>query len=61
MKHNPPARGHLTNSGRRRITIEFDQELFTSISLRAQREGTSFNEQVQLLCEWGLESEKTFG
>jgi len=41
--------------GYRRIVIEFDDEMFWHIRALAEKEGTSFAEQVRTLCEWGLQ------
>ena len=41
----------------RRIVIGFDDETFSQIRRRAERERTSFAEQARLLIEWGLETE----
>lgn len=41
----------------RRVICGFDHETFDQIRTRAVREGTSFAEQVRVLCEWGLEAE----
>lgn len=46
---NPKRRGY------RQIVVAFDDEMFSHIRARAEQEGTSFAEQVRLLCEWGLE------
>jgi hypothetical protein len=40
----------------RRINIDFDDEMFGAIRARADRERTSFAEQVRTFCEWGLET-----
>ena len=37
-----------------RIVVSFDDESFAEIRNRAVTAGTSFAEQVRLLCEWGL-------
>jgi hypothetical protein len=37
-----------------RIVVSFDDETFAAIRQRALAGGTSFAEQVRLLCEWGL-------
>jgi hypothetical protein len=42
-----------------RIVVEFDSEMFNHIRVRAEQEGTSFAEQVRLLCEWGLEDARS--
>lgn len=39
----------------------FEDDLFEEIRQRAIRENTSFNEQVRILCEWGLEEAKKEG
>lgn len=44
---------------KRHIAIAFDVDVFNEIRSRAQKEGTSFAEQVRLLVEWGLESAET--
>lgn len=41
----------------RRVVIGFDDDVFTEIQGRAERERTSFAEQVRLLTEWGLEAD----
>lgn len=46
-----PGRRH-----QRRIVIGFDDETFAEIRQRAERERTSFGEQVRNLVEWGLEA-----
>lgn len=38
----------------RQVTIGFDDGQFSEIAALAEREGTSFAEQVRALCEWGL-------
>jgi hypothetical protein len=50
-----PALGVEKRRGFRQIVVEFDDEMFAHIRARAERERTSFAEQVRLLCEWGLE------
>jgi hypothetical protein len=37
--------------------IGFPDEMFAAIRARAERDGTSFAEQVRTFCEWGLEVE----
>lgn len=41
-----------------RIVVCFDDETFETIRQRAMAAETSFAEQVRLLVEWGLETEK---
>jgi hypothetical protein len=48
------ALGVEVRRGMRRINVDFDDEMFEEIRQRAEAEGTSFNEQVRVLCEWGL-------
>ncbi len=54
------ARGCVNTQRRqwRQIVCAFDHDTFDAIRARAVREGTSFAEQVRLLCEWGLEAGK---
>lgn len=52
------AQGHV-ESGRhpdapRKIACAFDEETFQQVRARAERERTSFAEQVRQLVEWGL-------
>jgi hypothetical protein len=49
------ALGAEVRRGTRRINVDFDDEMFAQIRERAERERTSFAEQVRLLCEWGLQ------
>ncbi len=49
------ARGVRHGPNDMRIVVSFDDETFATIRQRALDDGTSFAEQVRLLCEWGLE------
>jgi hypothetical protein len=40
----------------RRIVVAFPEETFADVRARAEKEGTSFAEQVRTLVEWGLEA-----
>ena len=40
-----------------RVLVSFDDETFFEIRKRAVNAGTSFAEQVRILCEWDLLSE----
>jgi hypothetical protein len=53
-------KGVEVRPGRPRIVVEFDDEMFKEIRTRAIREGTSFCEQVRLLCQWGLEEDENY-
>jgi hypothetical protein len=48
------AQGVSKVAGRKRIVVEFDDEMFEAIRQLAIKEQTSFAEQVRTLCEWGL-------
>lgn len=55
--HGSTARGDGRQHGDlRRIIVSFPEETFAEIRERAERERTSFAEQVRTLVEWGLES-----
>lgn len=55
-RRSHPAAGRK-RSGRNGIEtgIIFDDETFAEIRARAVREGTTFSEQVRMLCQWGLD------
>lgn len=40
--------------GKRGTVVYFDEETFEEIRQRAEKQQTSFGEQVRLLVEWGL-------
>jgi hypothetical protein len=48
----------LLHRGKRRIIIDFDLETFANLRGRAKKQSTSFQEQVRLLVELGLETER---
>jgi len=48
----------LPRTDRVGITISFEKEMFNILNQRAATQRTSFAEQVRILIEWGLESEK---
>lgn len=50
----PVSRGSV-KGGKRGTICYFDEETFEQIRARAEKERTSFGEQVRLLVEWGLE------
>ena len=50
-------KGKEIRPGRPRIVVEFDDMMFAEIRARAVRLGTSFSEQVRLLCQWGLDDD----
>lgn len=52
------AKGVTDRRVARRVVIAFDDETFATIRQRAIAAETSFAEQVRLLVEWGLETEK---
>lgn len=58
MAAKSPARGCKRRSdvATTQIVCRFDDDTFAEIQARATAQGTSFNEQVRQLVEWGLES-----
>jgi hypothetical protein len=51
----PPV-GNACGVGLKQISIAFDGDLFDRLRDRAIQEKRSFSQQVQCLCEWGLEA-----
>ncbi|OWJ67423.1 hypothetical protein [Inquilinus limosus] len=51
----PGAGYRRTPDSATRIVVSFDRDTFEQIRQRAERERTSFAEQVRTLVEWGLE------
>jgi hypothetical protein len=41
---------------RPQVVVRLDDEMFEEVRQRAEREKTSFGEQVRILVEWGLEA-----
>jgi hypothetical protein len=44
------------SNDRLQVVVRLDDDTFAEVRSRAQRECTSFGEQVRLLVEWGLEA-----
>lgn len=59
-RHKPfrVARGVAYGPDRRRIIIEFDNEMFDEIRQRAIKHHTTFAEQVRTLVQWGLDEDE---
>lgn len=54
-KRRIPAKGHYIKAiSAIQCVVIFDAETFDQIRERAMDHGTSFSEQIRLLCEWGL-------
>lgn len=43
------------------IVVRVEDELFAVIRARAERERTSFSEQIRILLEWGLDAANDTG
>ena len=56
-KGTGPAQG-VPVGALRKIVIAVEHETFETLRNRAIRDNTSFAEQVRILIEWGLESER---
>ena len=56
-KRKKVAEGKVYLVGRRRIVVDFDDDIFDAIRQRAIAQNTSFAEQVHTLVQWGLDED----
>lgn len=54
-------RGKVQVNGTVLTSVALDEETYGQVWARAEREGTSFAEQLRLLVEWGLMADEETG